>query len=146
MTPKTDDLVKLLPCPFCGGEATVQDEILSGGYMVIGCREFGCAGHRSIDAADDEDAMNTGFEKWNLRTQPPQDGGLPIATAPMDGTAFYARFKTPMRWLPYKKGYTGPEKGRWQEMNEYGGWDNTDLVPEDWQPHTQPAKTEGEGS
>lgn len=72
-TPKTDDLVKLLPCPFCGSEAIIIDELLRGGHMVIGCKNCECPGGRAIYSADDEDAMNTAFEKWNLRTQPPQE-------------------------------------------------------------------------
>jgi hypothetical protein len=37
----------------------------------------------------------------------------------------YAVRVTPMRWLPYKRGYTGPEKGRWQIWNGYG-FENVD--------------------
>ncbi|WP_288927247.1 hypothetical protein [uncultured Maritimibacter sp.] len=36
----------------------------------------------------------------------------------------YASTFYPVRWKAYKPGYTGPRKGRWQRMNEYGGWDN----------------------
>lgn len=38
----------------------------------------------------------------------------------------YAVSVTPVRWKAYKPQYTAQtgKKGRWQTMNEYGGWDN----------------------
>ncbi|WP_454760644.1 hypothetical protein [Caulobacter segnis] len=46
---------------------------------------------------------------------------------PMDGTPFYALVRVPMRYRRYKPG--APQlrqgiKGRWQQMNEFGGWEN----------------------
>ena len=46
---------------------------------------------------------------------------------PMDGTPFYALVRVPMRWLPYKPNSEQWKRGiagRWQEMGEYGGWEN----------------------
>ena len=38
----------------------------------------------------------------------------------------------PVRWKPYKPGYQGNRKGRWQAMNEYGGWENCETPAEVW--------------
>lgn len=59
-------------------------------------------------------------------------------TPPMDGTAFYARYEAPFRWLPYKPAsgqFKSGIKGRWQMMNDYGGWENTENEPTEWRPH-----------
>lgn len=48
-------------------------------------------------------------------------------TPPMDGTIIYRRIIGTYRFQPYKKAsqqYKSGIKGRWQEMNEYGGWEN----------------------
>jgi hypothetical protein len=71
-----------------------------------------------------------------------------IATAPLDGTTFYARFQAPFRWLPYSpksQQFKSGIKGRWQMMNDYGGWENTEYRPDDWCHHPdtpQPPETE----
>jgi hypothetical protein len=36
----------------------------------------------------------------------------------------YALNCYPVRWKAYKPGAPTKKKGRWQRMNEYGGWDN----------------------
>jgi hypothetical protein len=62
----------------------------------------------------------------------------PAETAPLDGTAFYARYEAPFRWLPYKPTsgqFKSGIKGRWQMMNDWGGWDNTEHEPIEWRPH-----------
>ena len=49
---------------------------------------------------------------------------------PMDGTPIYMRVIQPYRFLPYKPNSQQAkrgEKGRWQMMNEYGGWDNAPV-------------------
>ncbi len=59
-----------------------------------------------------------------------------IETAPRDGEPFYVRELTPMRFKPYSKKsneYRNGMKGRWQRMNDYGGWDNCpDAKPIEW--------------
>ena len=62
----------------------------------------------------------------------------PIETAPKDGTPFYARHQSPYRYQPYKPG--APQlrvgkKGRWQSMNDYGGWENCEEPFGDWKHH-----------
>lgn len=54
-------------------------------------------------------------------------GWKPINTAPLDGTPIYLRVVQPYRFLPYKPNSQQAKSGqlgRWQMMNEYGGWDN----------------------
>lgn len=58
---------------------------------------------------------------------------------PMDGTPFYALVRLPMRYLPYKPNSEQRRrgiKGRWQAMNDYGGWENC-AAPnlKDWEHH-----------
>lgn len=46
---------------------------------------------------------------------------------PKDGTIIYRRVWSVFRYQPYKPNtyqHKRGDKGRWQEMNEYGGWDN----------------------
>lgn len=46
---------------------------------------------------------------------------------PLDGTPIYMRTVSVYRFKPYKPSsqqFKRGEKGRWQEMNEYGGWEN----------------------
>lgn len=57
---------------------------------------------------------------------------------PMDGTAFYATgtYKFPMRYKLYKpvsNEFKRGIKGRWQKMNDYGAWENTDFEPTTWE-------------
>lgn len=46
---------------------------------------------------------------------------------PQDGTPIYMRVIQPYRFQPYSPSSSQAkrgEKGRWQMMNEYGGWEN----------------------
>jgi len=61
-------------------------------------------------------------DNWNYG-DPPKDGGV-----------FYGKYYSPYKWKPYKpqarkQGYPA---GRWQSMNEYGGWDNAKNIPQQW--------------
>lgn len=72
----------------------------------------------------------------------------PISEAPMDGREFYAIgvYQVPYRFKLYKPSsneFKRGIKGRWQKMNEYGGWDNTDQEPSSFALSTLP-KLEGE--
>ena len=42
-----------------------------------------------------------------------------------------------IKWKPYKHGVSrrlAKVGGRFQKLNEYGGWDNCDFIPEDYEP------------
>ncbi|MBK6414142.1 hypothetical protein [Sphingopyxis sp.] len=46
---------------------------------------------------------------------------------PMDGTPIYMRIISVLRYQPYKPNsqqFKAGITGRWQQMNEFGGWDN----------------------
>jgi hypothetical protein len=70
----------------------------------------------------------------------------PIESAPRDGSVFYGvgyaqipyRFKL---YSPYSQEYKQGIKGRWQRLDEYGGWNNTVTPPQNWIP--QPPKEGG---
>ena len=66
---------------------------------------------------------------------------FPMETAPKDKTIFYVKesYRVPFRWKPYRpkrQKIRHGVKGRWQEMNEYGGWVNSNKKPDKWQPDT----------
>ena len=59
----------------------------------------------------------------------------PIEDAPKDGTDFEVYVRQIWRWKTYKAG--APKellaKGRrWQKLNQFGGWENTDEGPIGW--------------
>jgi hypothetical protein len=77
-----------------------------------------------------------------------RNGQLPKADAPadmdfkkdppQDGTKFYGRYVNPFRWHPYSpksQEFKQGIKGRWQMMDEYGGWKNTHHIPDEWMGH-----------
>ncbi len=72
-------------------------------------------------------------------------------TPPMDGTPFYALVRVPMRFQSYKKGSEQRRrgiKGRWQSMNDYGGWENCaepNLKAWEHHPDFAPATQPGSG-
>lgn len=56
--------------------------------------------------------------------EPPKEAGVVV----------YGHTWQPYRWQPYKptsEQFRRGVKGRWQAMNEYGGWDNA-KVPDEW--------------
>lgn len=70
---------------------------------------------RAIMAEREHSANIASDERW--RTDAP----------PLDGTIIYRRVIQPYRYQPYKPNSQQAkrgEKGRWQMMNEYGGWEN----------------------
>ena len=94
------------------------------------------------------------MEQVVFKTTPPSDLdaiAFKQTDPPQDGSTFYARYLTPMRWKPYSpksQEFKRGIKGRWQMMNEYGGWDNTRHLPDDWMTHdeymgTRTGKAEG---
>ena len=66
----------------------------------------------------------------------------PLSEAPRNGTIILVHQTVPMRFLPYKPNSQqarGGTAGRWQEMNEYGGWDNCAPPIGTWEPDAQNA-------
>lgn len=59
----------------------------------------------------------------------------PLKDAPQDGTPIYIRTVSIFRFKPYKPNSQQAkrgEKGRWQQMNEYGGWENSHPLGNEW--------------
>ncbi len=60
-----------------------------------------------------------------------------LGEPPKDGSTFYGHVWMPFRWKAYKPSSEQFRrmglKGRWQAMNEYGGWDNA-KAPNEWAP------------
>lgn len=72
-----DGMIKLLPCPFCGGEPRVA--LRGDKRLMVGCKD-GCECFVTVDVpheggfldwinfGDILQAYNTAVEKWNRRT------------------------------------------------------------------------------
>jgi len=62
-----------------------------------------------------------------------------VGTPPQDGSTFYGHWWSPCRWLAYKPNSEQARrgvKGRWQTMNEFGGWVNA-SAPNEWATEAQ---------
>lgn len=80
------------------------------------------------------DELNDQLQDCHRRLASGQ-GRYPAKDCPRDGTAVMVTYETIMRYQPYKSRSQQARmgiKGRWQEMNEYGGWENTHLRPASW--------------
>lgn len=70
-TEPRDDSDRLLPCPFCEGEAEIQQA--EDGMYFVGCLRPSClASSRGIYACGD-DPRPLLLEAWNRRPSPPRD-------------------------------------------------------------------------
>ena len=63
---KSKPLDKLLPCPFCGGEATISDGGYSGEKFLARCREMSCPAASGFIRKTHDEAIAA----WNHRAQP----------------------------------------------------------------------------
>jgi hypothetical protein len=62
-----------------------------------------------------------------------------VGTPPQDGSTFYGHWWSPCRWMAYKPNSEQARrgvKGRWQTMNEFGGWVNA-SAPNEWATEAQ---------
>lgn len=62
-----------------------------------------------------------------------------VDAPPQDGSVFYGHWWSPTRWLAYKPSSEQARrgiKGRWQTMNEFGGWENA-TPPNEWATQAQ---------
>jgi len=67
MTEGTTTLLRLLPCPFCGGEAKMFYGI---GYVTAGCDNEGCEINPSVDAKNSgENVKERVTKSWNARSR-----------------------------------------------------------------------------
>ena len=58
---------------------------------------------------------------------------------PKDGSTIYGHSWSPYRWLAYKPSSEQARRGvegRWQTMNEFGGWENA-AAPNEWATQAQ---------
>ena len=53
---------KLLPCPFCGGEAELR--VSNDGYAVVGCKNDDCQGYACCYKYN---SKKEAIQKWNTR-------------------------------------------------------------------------------
>ena len=53
--------IKLLPCPFCGGDARLES---TGQYAVVGCKNDNCQGYACCYKYD---SKKEAIEHWNTR-------------------------------------------------------------------------------
>ena len=82
----------LLPCPFCGGEATISDGGYSGEKFLARCRELSCPAASGFIRKTHDEAIAA----WNRRAQPEnkpltldelkQMDGEPIWVVTLEGT------------------------------------------------------------
>ncbi len=77
--PEAAEIVRLLPCPFCGAQASLeQDSDHHGDWFNLGCSRHwgavddGCCGGRLWYTADPSE-LEGAIAAWNRRvTQPPE--------------------------------------------------------------------------
>jgi hypothetical protein len=71
----------------------------------------------------------------------PKDDWLPVSEViEQPGLWIEVRTSDIFRWTPYRRGHVENGKtGRWQKLNEYGGFDNAGLPNTCWRPHRNPA-------
>lgn len=64
------DVVELKPCPFCGGEAVLEENKVRKGYeAAVSCND-GCLLHMyTITYDDEETAVRKAIEAWNRRAE-----------------------------------------------------------------------------
>lgn len=67
-----------------------------------------------------------------------EEGEWQTGTPPLDGGMIDVRFTQTMKYTHYRPGsrQLKYKKGRWQEVGEYGGWDNSSIDPAnfEWKP------------
>jgi hypothetical protein len=54
---------------------------------------------------------------------------------PRDGQTYFVTIRVPMRWAAYKpksEQFRHGIAGRWQKMNEFGGWENATHIGRHW--------------
>jgi len=122
---------KLLPCPFCGGEA--RYEWHSADLCWIECNACGAVGPNDTHTTTEANAA-----AWNTRAPAEQTGWQPIETAPRDGTEFLSAGGTqgradrvyPTKWLspgPYTtengKNAVGERRFQYPEGFYWAGYD-----------------------
>lgn len=55
---------ELKPCPFCGGEAAIKQDVSHSTAFFIGCQDWECFGNMMWDEAE-----TAARHKWNTRTE-----------------------------------------------------------------------------
>lgn len=68
---------KLLPCPFCGGEATISDGGYSGEKFLARCRELSCPAASGFIRKTHDEAISA----WNRRTDHIRDTTKKVSNA-----------------------------------------------------------------
>lgn len=68
---KEPEIPELLPCPFCGGAATVESRMrLNQHYTFVGCANESCYVNAHVDfyhSINDAEAPAIAIARWNCR-------------------------------------------------------------------------------
>ena len=82
--------VMLLPCPFCGHEASIKET--DSGSFTIGCDEYGCRGSHSVQtAASPMQYLESEALDWNRRPGLKVSVEIPEGPAKVFTNVYFAR-------------------------------------------------------
>lgn len=131
---------KLLPCPFCGGEAYLDmDSDHHGEWFNLGCKDSDCFMHMAF-YTEPPDTQLSAIKQWNTRaiTAERRDW-RPIESAPHDRPIITCCMK-PSEWTSKKAGYMA--------INEFdNGWPQHNEIhfpATHWMPLPQPPTAAGD--
>lgn len=156
-TTPAPELVALLACPFCGGEAAHHD--IGNAHTKKRATEIWCTHcffKKKVGAIREslEWTRSHAIAAWNTRAATvPQEVWLPIESAPKDGTAVLGYWGSSLGAHRYVTGRNYgitafcQTTGEWYDASESDNEDDVWGKPDHWQPLPTPPPAElGRGS